>query len=305
MTTIGILTRNPNSWCTRELIRACLEERCRYFTFSFRDLTAVVGRGRVEIRLRNLGKLHELVDIVLVRPIGKCSLEQAIFRMDLLHCIRDTGLPVVNDPRAIEIAIDKFRTLYLLTLSGIPTPLTLVCESEYRAVENLDVFNASSIVVKPLFGSRGFGVFKLRSRHIIEMRDLVWRVSFYLTASKAVLLLQEYLRHRGTDYRLLVVGNRVVAHMMRRARASWKTNVSQGGEPVKTCRLDPEVEDLAMRSCRVIGCEIAGVDIVETESGEKFVLELNTQPGWRGIQSVTDVDIAREIVKFLREKAKK
>ena len=305
MTTIGILTRNPNSWCTRELIRACLSEGCKYLTFSFRDLVAVVGRGRVEIWLRNVDKLDRLVDIVLVRPIGKCSLEQAIFRMDLLHCMRDVGLPVVNDPRAIEIAIDKFRTLYLLTLSGLPTPLTVVCESEYRVAEQLSVFNGGDIVVKPLFGSRGFGVFRLRSRCISEMRDLVWRVCFYLTASRAVLLLQEYLRHGGVDYRLLVVGGRVIAYMMRRARSTWKTNISQGGEPVKPPRLDPEIEDLAVKSCKVIGCDIAGVDIVETRSGEKFIIELNTQPGWRGIQSVSDVDIAREIVKFLIEKAKR
>ncbi len=305
MTTIGILTRNPNSWCSRELARACTEEGCRYLTFAFRDLSATVGRGKIEVRLCSIGVLEDLVDVVLVRPIGKCSLEQAVFRMDLLHCLADTGLPVVNDPRAIEIAMDKFRTLYMLTLSNIPTPLTLVSESEYRVAENLDVFNGGDVVVKPLFGSRGFGVFRLRSRCVSDMKDLVWRLCFYLSSSGAVLLLQEYIRHGGVDYRLLVVGDRVVASMMRRARSGWKTNIAQGGEPVKPQRLDPEVEELAVKSCRVIGCDIAGVDIVETRGGEKVVLELNTQPGWRGLQAVSDVDIAREIVKFLKEKAKK
>ncbi len=302
--TLGILTRNPNSWASKELRRACIQEGINYLFFKFGDVLALVkGPDNVRVYVRGVDA-RSLLDAVLVRPIGKCSLEQAIFRLDLLHLLRDLGVRVINDPRTIEIAIDKFRTLCMLALRGFKTPLTVVMENEYRVFDEpcVSIVRRSDLVVKPLFGSRGYGIVKLR--RIRDVEDLVWRIGFYLTSLGAVIYIQEYLRKRGVDYRLFVVGDRVIASMMRKAPpGQWKTNISRGGRPIPV-RAHEELEEVAVRACHVIGCEIAGVDVVEVD-GEYYVLELNTQPGWRGIQEATGIDIAREIVRYIKESVKR
>ena len=155
MVKIGILTRNPNGWATQQLRKAAFELGYQITTFRFRDLSVKIESGNVEVYFRDV-KLRDVVDIVLVRPIGKCSLEQAIYRMDLLHLIKELGIYVINDPKSIEIAIDKFRTLYILALNGLKVPYTIVTENEYR-IYDVDKI-PERLIIKPLFGSRGHGV---------------------------------------------------------------------------------------------------------------------------------------------------
>jgi ribosomal protein S6--L-glutamate ligase len=102
--------------------------------------------------------------------------------------------------------------------------------------------------------------------------------------------------------RTFVIDNRVIA-AMRRVAQNWKTNVSLGAKPTA---LNPgkEIEDLAVKAAEVIGCKVAGVDILESKNGP-VVIELNSQPGWRGLQSVTKLNIAEEIVKYAVAQSKK
>jgi len=285
---IGVVTRNPHGWATKELRKAIEKLGHVPFIFRFRDIIAEVGfPARVFVKGCDVSSLSAII----VRPIGRCSLEQAIFRMDVLHWIEDRGVYVVNSPSAIEIAVDKYRTLYLLERAGIPVPKTVVgecCEEVLKYINDL----GKPIVVKPLFGSRGLGSFRVRSK------DYAWRVLSDLAFLKHVLYVQEYIRHRGRDIRVFVIGDRAVAAMYRVAR-SWKTNVYLGAKPIRLYPIPQEVEELAIKSCRVVGCEIAGVDIVEDRERGYLVLEVNSQPGWRGLQSVTPFSIAEEIVKYV------
>jgi len=97
------------------------------------------------------------------------------------------------------------------------------------------------------------------------------------------------------------VGDRVVASM-RRVAENWKTNVSLGAKPVPL-NLDEELENLAVKTAKVIGCKVAGVDILEGPEGP-LIVELNSQPGWRGLQSVTKINIADEIVGYVLSELK-
>jgi glutathione synthase/RimK-type ligase-like ATP-grasp enzyme len=90
---------------------------------------------------------------------------------------------------------------------------------------------------------------------------------------------------------------------MRRVSSNWKTNYSQGATPLST-KLDNALEDLAVRSAKLIECRIAGVDILESSKGP-LVVEINSQPGWKGLQSVTPVNIANEIVNYVLSELKK
>ena len=122
------------------------------------------------------------------------------------------------------------------------------------------------------------------------------RIFHSISLHHGVLYLQEFIRHGSSDIRAFVLGGRVLASM-RRVAEGWKTNVSQGARPVPV-RLGEEMEELAVKASEVIGCMVAGVDILESEEGPK-VIEVNSQPGWRSLQTVTRVNIADEIIRYL------
>lgn len=290
---IGIMTRDQDAWCSSRLKEAFIRKTVNPVAFRFADATARVGLapefslGQIDI-LRNLSA-------ILVRPIGRGSLDEIIFQMDGLHKLARHGMPIINPPSAIEKAVDKYYTLALLSEHGLPVPRTVVTENIGEAMDAFRAFGGD-VVIKPVFGSRGIGVARIRDEDIAE------RVMRTLRFHRHVLYVQEFVGHGTRDIRTFIVGGRVVAGM-HRVSNSWKTNVSKGAIP-KHFRVDPEVEALAVRSADVLGCKIAGVDIMESKQG-LLVHEVNSQPGWRGLQTTTDIRIADEIAAFVIEQAKK
>jgi RimK family alpha-L-glutamate ligase len=203
-------------------------------------------------------------------------------------------MPVVNTPASIEKAVDKYRTLELLRLAGIPVPKTVVTESVREALEAFRRFGGEA-VIKPVFGSRGIGAARISDADIAE------RIFRTLRFYKHVIYVQEFIPHGNSDIRAFVIKDEVVAAMRRNAK-SWKTNVSQGATPMS---LDPsqELTRIVVDAAKAIGCEIAGVDVMESDQGY-IVNEVNSQPGWRGLQSTTNVDLAGSIADYLISKAR-
>jgi RimK family alpha-L-glutamate ligase len=154
----------------------------------------------------------------------------------------------------------------------------------------------SDVVVKPVFGSRGQGATRIVDA---EIADTVFKA---ITFHHGVIYLQEFVAHGHSDIRAFVVGEHVIA-AMRRVAEGWKTNYSRGARPapVTLCK---EFEDLAVKSARAVGAKVAGVDILEGPEGPRIV-DVNSQPGWKGLQMVTKIDIAEEIVSFLLSELKK
>lgn len=289
---VGILTRNENSWCSMQLKEAAIKFGLQPLCFSFPRLMARIG-FKPEVSLDESDVLKDLKAIV-VRPIGRGSLEEIIFRMDLLHRLKRLGMYIINPPNAIERSVDKYYALSLLEEAGLPVPRTVVTES---AREALKAFNdlGGDVVIKPIFGSRGIGSTRISDPDIAE------RIFRALEFHHQVIYLQEFIPHGNYDIRVFVLGNRVLA-AMRRFSNLWKTNISLGAEPV-AYRPTEEIEQLAIKSAEIIGCEVAGVDILESEKGN-FIIELNSQPGWRGLQSVTKTNIAEEIINYVINKVK-
>ncbi len=108
--------------------------------------------------------------------------------------------------------------------------------------------------------------------------------------------MQEFVPHGHSDIRAFVIGDRVVASM-RRVAEGWKTNYSRGAKPAPAT-ISKEFEELAIKSAKAVGCKVAGVDILEGPQGPRIV-DVNSQPGWKGLQVVTKVNIAEEIVNFV------
>ena len=180
------------------------------------DAAAVIARERGGLDLT-------AVDGVLVRMMPPGSLEQVVFRMDALHRLAALGVPVLNPPRAVEAAVDKYLTLALLEAAGIPVPPTWAGESAAEALAAFDALGGD-VVVKPLFGSEGRGLVR------ISDKELAWRTFHALERLGAVLYLQRVVRHPGHDLRVFVLRGSVLGVMRRHATpGEWRTNVSLGG----------------------------------------------------------------------------
>ncbi|MCX8170829.1 MAG: RimK family alpha-L-glutamate ligase [Candidatus Bathyarchaeota archaeon] len=287
---IGILTRNEDSWCSMQLREAILKHGFHPLCFSFPNLVARVG-FKPEVSLEDTDVLRDLKAII-VRPIGRGSLEEIIFRMDLLQRLRRLGLYILNPPQAIERSVDKYYALSLLEESGLPVPRTVVAESAREALKAFHELGGD-VVVKPIFGSRGIGSTRVSDPDVAE------RIFRTLEFYNQVIYVQEYIPHGNYDLRVFVLGDLVLS-AMRRVSSLWKTNISLGAKPA-SYKPTKDIEDLAIKAAKVIGCEVSGVDILESEKG-LFIVEINSQPGWRGLQEVTSVNIAEEIVKYVISK---
>jgi len=287
---VGILTRNQDAWCSSRLLTSFRRNGADPVALSFSDLTARLRMGPYV----TLGQIDLIKDLgaILVRPIGRGSLDEVIFQMDLLHKLSRSGLTVINHPSAIERAVDKYYALSILDEKHVPVPRTVVTENVSEALAAFRAFGGEA-VVKPVFGSRGIGASRISDADVAE------RVFRTLRFYRHVIYVQEFVPHGKRDIRTFVVGDRVVAAMYR-VSESWKTNVSQGATPVKADLVE-DAEKISLQAAEAIGCEIGGVDLMESDSG-LLVNEVNSQPGWRGLQTTTKVNIADHIAEYVLSK---
>jgi len=290
---IGIVTRNENSYSSAQMQEALSRHKIPYACFSFPQLVARVGY-KPYLKFRNLNLIDDL-EALIIRPIGRGSLEEIVFRMDLLYRLERLGMYVINPPEAIEHCVDKYDLLAILEENGIPVPRTASTENVEEALKAFKELDGD-VVVKPIFGSRGIG-----STHVNDA-EIAYTIFRAITFAHGVIYIQEFVQHGCSDIRAFVVGDRVIA-AMKRVATSWKTNYSQGARPV-SIKLDKELEEMAVKSAKLIRCKIAGVDILESPRGP-VIVEVNSQPGWRGLQSVTRVNIADEIVDFVLSELKR
>jgi ribosomal protein S6--L-glutamate ligase/tetrahydromethanopterin:alpha-L-glutamate ligase len=261
--------------------------------FRFSNLVARIS-GKPEVTLDNRLNIIKELSAIIVRPIGRGSLDEIIFNLNILHKLERLGLLIINPPSSIEKAVDKYYTLAILEEHGLPIPRTIVTEDPKNALKAFYELG-SDVVVKPIFGSRGIGITRITDPEVAK------RIFNALSFSHFVLYVQEYVPHGNKDIRTFVVGDRVVASMHRVANEGvWKTNISQGAKPFPLTPSN-EVQSLAVKAIKSIGCEVAGVDLMQGPNGV-IIHEVNSQPGFRGLQSTTNVNIAGTIVDYVLER---
>ena len=227
-----------------------------------------------------------LPDGAFVRSISTGSLEQITLRLGILHALRDSGVRVWNDARAIERCVDKSTATFLFRRAGLPVPTTRVGEGIETAERFLADQGDGSIVVKPLFGSQGNGIRRAATPEELPPAEAVGNVYYA----------QSYLRAPRdttfTDWRYFVSTGRVLSAMARVGR-TWITNVHQGAEPMSVTHLaDEEERGFALAATEAVGADYAGVDLIRDRDARLLVLEINSNPAWKGLQSVTDINIA-------------
>jgi RimK family alpha-L-glutamate ligase len=279
---VGILS-SQRGYHVLALEEALHAKGCEPVFFPWSRLTGSIG-GRPALHVRGEGV--EDCCCVLVRTIPSGSLEQIIFRMDALHRLENLDVRVVNSPASIERTVDKYYTSFLLEDAGILTPKTVVAEDFETALAACR--EMGDVILKPLFGSEGKGIVRLSDE------ETAYRVLRAWELNRFIFYVQEYVPHFQKDIRAFVVGDKVVAAMIRKG-TTWKTNISQGAtaEPIT---LDGETESLAIQAAHVAGLDYAGVDLLPAENGKMYVLEVNSVPGWRGLQKITARNIAGSIV---------
>ncbi len=280
---IAILSAGAG-WHVRDLQRAAAMLNHEAVAVDFRRIHAGVGAAANPLAG---------YEGVLVRTMPPGSLEQVIFRMDVLHRLQGEGIRVLNPPAAVEACVDKYVTTTRLAAAGLLVPPTIVCQDADAALEAFETLGGD-VVLKPLFGSEGRGMMRITDR------ELAWRTFRTLERLQSVLYLQRFIHHPGWDLRAFVLGSRAIAAMRRRSNGGWRTNVAQGGsgEPVD---LAPVEKQLALRAADAAGACVAGVDLLPGPAGEMYVLEVNAVPGWRALSAVTEVDVAALVLQFLAE----
>ncbi len=238
--------------------------------------------------LRIPGFEDKLPDGALIRLISAGTLEQITLRLGIVHALEALGVVTYNDAAALERTVDKSMTSFLVQRAGLPTPPTWVTEDEKaaRKIAAREIAAGEKLVLKPLFGAQGIGIRLIETPELPPPEEVGG--TYYL---------QRYVdTGAGTwhDWRVLVVGGRPVAAMIRRGR-HWITNVMQGAQ-CERAAADGEPAALAVAAARATGAAYAGVDICRDADGRFLILEVNSVPAWKGLQSVTDFDVAQAIV---------
>jgi ribosomal protein S6--L-glutamate ligase len=236
----------------------------------------------------------EAADVVVVRGMPGGGLEEVIFRMDVLGRLAARGTPVINHPRGLEIAIDKYLSLSLLAAAGLPVPRTMVVQQpgEIRAAWQM---LGGDCIAKPIFGSGGRGMSRITAE-----KDLAPLLDGTSSAGPAagVVYLQEFVPHGGWDLRVVVVGDETFAIRRVGAAGDWRTNIARGGR-AEPWTPPPDWIELARAAAHAVRVDVAGVDLLPAADGRVLVLEVNAVPGWRGLQAATGIDVADRVVRHL------
>jgi RimK family alpha-L-glutamate ligase len=235
------------------------------------------------------GFVTDLPAGVFVRGVPGGSLEQVVLYLDVLHALRELGVVVYNDARAIERSVDKAMTSFLLRRAAIATPPTWVTadNERFEALARRELARGHMLVTKPLFGSQGTGLKKIES-----IADLPSRDDF-----NGVFYLQRFIHNEHGnphDWRVFVINRKAVA-AMRRIGNSWISNVANGAR-CEAAMIDDLLRDIAEQAVNAIGMAYTGVDIMRDREGQTWVLEVNSIPAWKGLQSTCRFSIAELLV---------
>ena len=283
---IGVIGSDRKEWHISRILKGLEKRGVEAYLLPVVKLYARIG-GTPRISVR--GYPVDDYDAVIVRRIPGGTAEQVFYRMDALRRLEDIGVTVINPARGIEKAVDKYYTSALLEDAGINTPRTAVTESFSEAMKAFKELGGD-VVIKPLFGSLGMGISRVSSE------DVAYRVFRALEMTKSVYYIQKFIPHGGKDIGVFVIGGQVVASMQRESD-DWKTNISSGGRAAPFTPSE-EIVEMSLRASEKLGLMYTGVDIIETED-KPHVIELNSTPGWQGLQSVTELDITEALIEHV------
>ena len=283
-----ILSRRPSIYSTRRLAEAARREGCDVAVVDPLACWLACGRKDPAVYHGTAGARIGDVDVVLPR-IGFGATEHGLSVVNQFDMM---GVPVVNMAYAIGRSRDKLRSLQFLSRHDIDIPKTVLVRSPDQMAAAQRIVGGPPVVLKLLQGTQGVGVM------LAETEQAVASIVHTLWSLGQDILVQEFVAEsRGRDIRALVVGDRVVASMRRVAPAGeFRSNIHRGGVGTRI-DLPPDYERVAIEAARIMGLHVAGVDMLESSTGPK-VVEINSSPGFEGLERATGLDVAAAIVGY-------
>ena len=281
---IALLSRNVKLYSTARLVEAA---RARGHEVDVIDpIKCVLAIARGSHRMIFRGQEVQDVDVVLPR-IGASITDYGV--AVVAHFERNE-IPVCNSALAISRSRDKLRALQLLSAHDVGIPRTAMARDARAVGAAVDAVGGTPVIIKLLQGTQGVGVMIADSKQAVESTlDTLWGLGQNI-------ILQEFIAEsKGRDIRALVVGQEVVAAMRRTAKdGEFRSNLHRGGASERI-ELDESYRTAALTATRAMGLEVAGVDLLESTEGPR-VIEVNSSPGLRGIESTSGVDVAQRII---------
>ncbi len=217
------------------------------------------------------------------------------FSLAVIRHLERLGVHTVNSSVAIDTVKDKLYSQQILAENNLPVPRTILVKFPINA-DMVEKYLGFPVIIKTIYGAQGKGVFLADDRNqFLDMMQLI-----EVTNNKANIILQEYIEEsRGRDLRVVTIGGRSVACMQRIANEGFKANFSQGGR-VEPFQMTPEIEYLASSASRLMGLDIAGVDLLFDREGRFKVCEVNSAPGFKGLEEACEINIPKEIFHYIR-----
>jgi ribosomal protein S6--L-glutamate ligase len=289
---IGILSRNKKLYSTRRLIEAAKGRGHEVLVID--PLRCYMNIASFKPSIHYDGKVLEGIDAVIPR-IGASV---TFYGTAVVRQFEMMGVFSLNESVAISRSRDKLRSLQLLSRKGIGLPVTGFAHSPADTADLLDVVGGTPVVVKLLEGTQGKGIVLAETRKAAESVVEAFR------GLHANFLVQEFIAEAGgADIRCFVIGEKVVASMQRQAaEGEFRSNLHRGGT-AQLVKITPEERSTAVRAARIMGLNVAGVDILRSNHGP-VVMEVNSSPGLEGIESATGKDVADMIVEYIEKDAK-
>jgi len=289
---IGILSTNPRLYSTRRLVEAGKERGHEIQVIDHRRCYMNITSHRPGIHYK--GVAIEGIDAIIPRIGASIS----FYGTAVVRQFEMMGVYSVNESVAITRSRDKLRASQLLARKGIGLPVTGFANSPDDTDDLLESVGGAPVVIKLLEGTQGVGVVLAETKKAAESVIEAFR------GLKANFMVQEFIKEAGgADIRCLVIGDKVVASMMRQGKeGEFRSNLHRGGS-AKLIRITPEERSTAVRSARVMGLNVAGVDLLRSNHGP-VVMEVNSSPGLEGIENATEKDVAGTIIQFIEKNAK-
>jgi ribosomal protein S6--L-glutamate ligase len=289
---IAILSRNRQLYSTRRLIEAARERHHEVSVIDPLKCVMDVTSRRPSVYYR--GETLPRFDAVIPR-IGASI---TFYALAVLRQFEVMGVYPANESVAIGRSRDKLRSLQLLARAGVGLPVTAFAHSPDDTKTLVKLVGGAPLVLKLLQGTQGRGVVLAETRQAAESVIDAFR------ELDANFLVQQFIREAGgADIRAFVIGDRVVAAMLRQAKeGEFRSNLHRGGS-ASVVKLSPQERATAVRAAKTVGLNVAGVDIVRGHDGP-LVLEVNSSPGLEGIEAATGKDVAGMVIGFLEKQAR-
>lgn len=289
---IGLLATNPSLYSHRRLLESGRARGHDMIFIHTLKCSMNITASRPAIHYRDVKPLSGIQAI-----IPRIGASNTFYGAAVLRQFQLMGVYVLNDPVAITRSRDKLRSLQQLVRKHIAIPVTGFAHSPDDTDELIKMVGGAPLVVKLLEGTQGIGVV------LAETNAAAKSVINAFKGLKANILVQEFIKEaKGSDIRCFVIGGKVVASMQRTAKeGEFRSNVHQGGK-VMAVKISPAERKMAVSAAKAMGLNVAGIDIIRSNHGP-LVLEVNSSPGFEGIEEATGIDIAGMIISYIEENA--